>query len=61
MCEYMVRHVFWYNFSNCDRPPGMPLTTNALERKHLDLKSVNYFNSVEGAGNVLTQSKLLPW
>ena len=53
--EYVDKH----NFSRCDGLPGQPTDTNMLERKNLDLKSANYFNSVEGAGTVIAQVPLL--
>lgn len=53
--EYLEKH----NFSRCDGMPGQPTDTNMLERKNLDLKGPNYFNSVEGAGTVIAQTPLL--
>jgi len=49
---YLENHVLKYPFSRCDGCVGDPNNTNIIERKHLDLQSENYFNTVEGAGTV---------
>ena len=54
--EYLDETFFGRLFSRCDGHAGQARSTNALERLNRHLKSENNFDSVEGAGTVLTRA-----
>lgn len=57
--EYTVKHLLKHNFMRCDGNVGDPTDTNTRERQNLDMKSENYYNSVEGLGTVLKRTPIV--
>ena len=55
MVDYLEGDALKRNFSRCDGRPGNPTDTNTLERMNQHLKSEQFFNTVEGAGTVITR------
>jgi len=56
MVAYLDKEVLGRNFSRSDGFPGKPSDTCTLESFNRNLKSVNYFNSVEGMCTVLKRA-----